>query len=228
MEGVVDNLRAFNRKERFFLIGLALGNQDFTLSEAFRRQLNETFHLQVPEDAFAAMDYHLEWLYASLSLASRGVVLSAKGAASEPCLNTEKIIKGNQEDLDFLVAYQAKDGCHIVLLEAKAYTGWNNKQMCCKAARLGAIFGDDGNRWQSVVPHFAIISPRKPIHLEHQDWPAWMSAKGPVWIPISLPPGRYKVTRCEPRGKQNEHGGYWRAQPSHREGAARPRGPARR
>ncbi|MBI4301278.1 MAG: hypothetical protein HY664_01570 [Chloroflexi bacterium] len=61
---IIANLRLFNRKERFFLVGMALGNPKFKLIEQFRNQLNDKLGLFVPEDAFAAMDYHLDWIYA--------------------------------------------------------------------------------------------------------------------------------------------------------------------
>ena len=59
MSALIDQLKRFNRKERFFLVGLALGNPDFKLSDAFRSSLHDLLGVSIPADAFVAMDYHL-------------------------------------------------------------------------------------------------------------------------------------------------------------------------
>ena len=67
MAGIIENLKAFNRKERFYLVGMAVGNPEFTLSREFRKTLDKTLvGLHVPEQAFVAVDYHLDWIYASV------------------------------------------------------------------------------------------------------------------------------------------------------------------
>ncbi|MHB1415078.1 MAG: hypothetical protein ACYC1C_07475 [Chloroflexota bacterium] len=94
-------LWSFNRKERFFLVGQALGNPSFTLSAQFRGRLGESFGLQVPENAFVAMDYHLDWLYASLFLHDKGTI---EGIHPRP----DDLITANQEDvIDRPRIYQA-------------------------------------------------------------------------------------------------------------------------
>ena len=73
MTSVVKYLKRFNRKERFLLVGWALGNDEFRLGEEFRVALNDELGLNVPAgDCFVAMDYHLDWLYASLLLGTKG------------------------------------------------------------------------------------------------------------------------------------------------------------
>ena len=42
---LVKLLERFNRKERFFLVGDALGNHDFCLSDDFRRRLKDAIEL---------------------------------------------------------------------------------------------------------------------------------------------------------------------------------------
>ena len=41
MPNLLDQLRAFNRKERYLLIGHALGNPQFRLSDGFSQALHE-------------------------------------------------------------------------------------------------------------------------------------------------------------------------------------------
>ena len=72
MRNLVKNLESFNRKERFFLVGAALGNPTFRLDPTFRDQVGREFGLDVPEEAFVAMDYHLDWIYAGLVVSSAG------------------------------------------------------------------------------------------------------------------------------------------------------------
>ena len=59
MMTLLQYLESFNRKERFFLIGDALGNPAFQLSDDFRVELNTAFGIHPLSNAFAAMDYHL-------------------------------------------------------------------------------------------------------------------------------------------------------------------------
>ncbi len=69
MPYLVSHLKRFNRKERFYLIGSALGNATFRLGDDVRHRLSKLLDLFIPADAFVAMDYPLDWLLASMHLA---------------------------------------------------------------------------------------------------------------------------------------------------------------
>jgi uncharacterized protein YbdZ (MbtH family) len=199
---LTDRLRAFNRKERFFVVAWALGNPSFALAESFRSGLGAALGLDVPSDAFAAMDYHLDWIYAAL-------YLEANPTAMGPHLNEARINR-NQEDVDFLVAYEREGQFHLIMVEAKVETGWTNSQVSSKAERLRAIFGEDGSRWRGVVPHFVLASPRKPRLLMSDQWPAWMAPGGqPLWLKIPVPLGLQRVTRCDADGRPSALGTHW-------------------
>ena len=43
MTTVIEYLESFNRKERFFLVGAALGNTQFQLGAAFRERVGAAF-----------------------------------------------------------------------------------------------------------------------------------------------------------------------------------------
>lgn len=58
MSAMIEFLDKLNRKERFFLIGKALGNKDFKLDGSFRQELSQAFGIEIPANAFVAMDYH--------------------------------------------------------------------------------------------------------------------------------------------------------------------------
>jgi hypothetical protein len=126
--GLIDYLQSFNRKECFYLVGAALGNPGFALSADFRAAVGARLGLALPEGAFVAMDYHLDWLCASL-------YLHGHGGDRGPHPNAGRLIRAQQEDIDLLVTYQEQRACRLILLEAKGATGWSNQQLRSKTAR---------------------------------------------------------------------------------------------
>lgn len=204
MQPIIDNLRSFNRKERFHLIGTALGKKDFALSEEFRVELNNKLELTIPTTAFVGMDYHLDWIWASLYMH-----FNLNNNQNKIYPNIDGIITANQEDIDLIITFLEDSICHIVMLEAKVDTGWTNKQMNSKANRFTKLFGADGKKWDNVMPHFIIASPNEPIHLKTEDWPDWMKPNGYIkWLKLILPPF-VRVIRCDEQGKITEDGKYW-------------------
>lgn len=100
-------------------------------------------------------------------------------------------MKGNQEDVDLLVAFEDGTTTHVILVEAKGDTAWSNKQMKSKAERLRVAF--DGIN-DTVKPHFAFISPSPPQHLITEGWPNWISTSNHLVMQVT---GDLKVTRCD-------------------------------
>lgn len=206
MSAIIQHLREFNRKERYFLVGLALGNQEFKLSDAFRYKLGNLLTLDIPANAFAAMDYHLDWIYAGLFLAVNSHVSSPYPRTGE--------ITATLQDVDFLVAFEDDKGCHLIMLEAKGVGGYTNKQMGSKARRLKAIFSSEEARKSKVKPYFAILSPRKPARLNTSKWPEWMHPCGELpWFKLDLLDNLKKVVRCDEDGKPDRDGRYWQVSP---------------
>ena len=208
MASFLQHVRDFNRKERFYLVGMALGNQAFQLSEEFRETLGQALGIQVPETAFAAVDYHLDWLAASL-------YLTANPDATAPHKLDRRLITATQQDIDFLVAYEEDDGCHVILLEAKGVTGFSNRQFRSKVDRLGAM--SEALAWDraKAIPHFALISPREPRRLEYHCCPDWMVGHdGRIpWIEMPLPERLMKVVRCDENGTASREGDHWKVVP---------------
>ena len=202
MSALIEHLRAFNRKERFFLLSHALGVSTFRLDNGFREALGDEIGLSIPDDAYVAMDYHLDWLQIALYLAD-------KPEPPEPIRN-EGLIKANQEDIDLLVAFDGAATTHLVLLEAKMETSWTNKQLKSKAQRLSRIF-DDRTRSKFAVPSFVLMSPRMPQRVITDDWPDWMKPGGELqWLELPRPKDLRKVTRCTAEGKQSKGGRFVR------------------
>ena len=200
MDDLIDILESFNRKERFFLISHALSgrqeNPAFTLSESFRQELGDKVGVCIPtEKVFVGMDYHLDWLQAGLVLSSN--------IQEELFSNAGEVIKGTQEDIDLLVAFRQGAQYHLILVEAKAYTGWSNDQLKSKANRLREIFSDSGTKYDGVIPHFCLMGP-KSTNIK-VDFPGWMKPSGELlWIDLKLPNGRRQVNRCDKVGNSYE------------------------
>ena len=207
---LLELLASFNRKERFYLVGWALGNPGFALDDSFRQELGELVETAIPANPFVAMDYDLDWIYASLFLASQ--------QDRQRYFENTGHIHATQEDADLLVAFDEPGITRLVLLEAKGATGWGNRQLAHKADRLRAIFGEDGRAWAGVAPHFVIASPTRPSRLSVCEWPTWMVAENgqPAWLPMSMPADLQRITRCDETGRPFVGGQYWTVLPSSR------------
>jgi hypothetical protein len=206
MQNLIKYLKDFNSKERFFLVGQILGNPSFTLASDFRKKLGDLLEIPIPADALSAMDYHIDWVYASLNLAK-------DEDPTKVYPNNNNLIRAQQEDVDWLIAFKGQSEYHLVLIEAKGVTGWTNKQMNSKANRFGDIFGKQGNSWPGVVPHFVIMSSSQPQKLLAEKWPQWMAPNGKIkWLKLSIPEGLIRVCRCNEQGKENKNGQFWKAE----------------
>lgn len=198
-------LRSFNRKERQILLSEVLrpeeGEEAFSLDAGFRKRLGGKIGVAVPADAYVAMDYHLDWLAMALYLA-------ATPDPPERICN-DGLFEANQEDVDLLVAFEAADGAHLALIEAKGVTGWTNAQQDSKARRLRRIFGDVSGL---ATPHFVLMSPKRPAGIEASDWPGWMRRPDgePYWLELPLPGGLRKATRCDADGNNAAEGRFLR------------------
>ena len=212
MSLVIDALRSFDRKERFAVLREALGfDPEFPrLAHRFREKLSDcidkTGTIKCPKHAFLAMDYHLDWIEMALYRAK-----SDETGPQSPFLNEDfPEINKNQMDVDLLVAFDRKAAgqviTHLVLIEAKAYLGWNNRQLNEKAERLRKIFGENGNGRNLVKPHFVLMTGKRSQGVCPDKWPNWMRSGNEVnWLDYDLP-SRLKITRCTEKGKPSEKG----------------------
>lgn len=198
-------LKSFNRKERFFLVGQALGNKDFRISEEFRKIITSKINVEVPPDAFAAMDYHLDWIYASLYCVEKGT--------NEFIADNPLGLNANQEDVDFIIAFKKDEIYNLVLIEAKAESGWTNKQLGSKAEKLRSIFGLNRCIWKNVKPYLLITSPRKPVNLRINALPTYLQrSMDDIWFQLNIPDYLIKITRCDERGKPSIAGNKWKVE----------------
>ena len=209
-------LKELNSKERFWLLWNMIGEKSdehlaarnfnpegkFELAKPFRTLLKEKLGLavDVPATAFWAMDYHIDWLW------------GAKNATQGKC-KCDDGYKGQQEDIDLIVAFEDRDSSktHLVLIEAKGVTSWSNKQARRKARRLRNIFGEEGNEWIGVQPYYVLMSPKESSNVDVKDWPEWTkthNGKPRYWIDLTVPADLKMVTRCDGKGNSSKSGRY--------------------
>lgn len=208
---LISLLKYFNRKERFFLIGQALGNKDFNLSDDFRNVIAKKLNLEIPKDAFVAMDYHLDWIYASLYCAKEGTTRFIGD-------NTKLRLNSNQEDIDLLIAFEKASNYHLVLIEAKAESGWTNKQLSSKSKRFKQIFGVEQCLWNNVQPNLLLTSPRMPLGLQLNVLPNYLfKSIEEIWFQLEISKKLLKITRCNELGQANINGTNWKVEKTTRD-----------
>lgn len=204
---LIDYLKRFNRKERFILLRHVLRQQagdSFRLDPCFAQQLRELGIEEIPDDPeFVAMDYHLDWLQMAL-------YLTEKNDPGHTLFLNDDLVQANQEDIDLLIAFKGTESTHLVLIEAKADTGWNNGQLESKADRFKRIFDKDFYGNEPVKPHFILMSPSRPKKVRTCQWPSWMRAEGqscPLWLKLCLSDKLLKVTRWDEDGEKADKEG---------------------
>ncbi len=200
MANLIEYLKKFNRKERYWLLYNALehdsdtlrrtqnlevfgpefvyeDNGPFILSANFRKKLEGKLEpkVPIPPDAFVAMDYHFDWITMALFSASNPDKASGDSIDIEGSgvfKEELKKVNNSQQDIDLLVAFRNGGKNHLILIEAKADTPWSNEQLKKKAKRL-KIFDKEEIR-ANCESHFILMSPTKPKKLD-VEWPEWMN-----------------------------------------------------
>lgn len=192
MVSIIDDLKQFNRKERFHLLRTisGTGDQSLKLSRKFRNDLSKKINLPVPSSAFAAIDYHLDWI----SVVIHRARIHDYGFE----LVNDELMKGNQEDVDLLIGFEdPKRSTHLIHCEAKGVSGWDEEQLTSKISRLRKIFGESGRDIEGVIPRLVLISPSYPKQLNTTDWPTWAktSCGRPFWLELEIPPHLLRPSR---------------------------------
>jgi hypothetical protein len=183
----VETLRKFDSHERGILLQWALGGP-FVLSAALRAELDEHLPNPIPDNAYVAMDYVLDWLSASMTC------ILDTNALEAPQERTGNHISGSSEDVDLVIAWEDDLGAHLVLIEAKGFTRWSNKQLNSKAERLAAIFSAPG--LNDLDLHFVLVGPRRSAGLEIDSWPQWMRRNDRfIFLEVPDPGPRWSVER---------------------------------
>lgn len=201
-------LGRFNRKERFYVVQEATRG-GFELDDTFRQRLEQKLGITIPaQTVFMAMDYHLDWIYASLFLCGHDGEVQGKVFERD-----RDLIKASQEDVVLLVA--APDASNpaltnLIMIEAKGDTSWTNAQAESKASRLQSIF-KPGTFEHILRPHYLIWSPNPSKNLRFDCFPQWALQDGEVpHLKLTMGEELRKVTCCNLEGKNLLDGDYWK------------------
>ncbi|QSR73078.1 hypothetical protein [Aeromonas jandaei] len=207
---LIENLKSFNRKERFYLVGQMLGNPEFRMDDKQLDKISELIGIKISGEYYAAMDYHLDWIYASLFLIQEHDEKTFPRNFIDNKQQIDLQISGTQEDVDFLLAFvDHENTTHIVMIEAKGDSYFSNAQLNSKNKRFNAIFGDE-DTWPNVRPHFLLCSPKEPqkINVEEPAYFIFKNSKLP-WLELDMGEGKNKVTRCDDEGEPYNNGEHW-------------------
>jgi hypothetical protein len=213
---LINNLEALNRKERYYLLLEIIRENAFKPSKRFIKSLrNKLVEPAITRSnlQFAAMDYHLDWIYAALYATTENIDLKVKQENTNVAVKNNGLVSGAQQDIDFIMAFsdEQSDVTHLILIEAKGVGRWNTKQLTDKGVRLKALFETyQLHKKVNVVPHFLYVSPSAPSKNQlKSDLPDLMIDPA-KHHQMKLPTPLVKVTRCMENGEQNKKGNFWK------------------
>jgi len=193
---LVHNLKALNAKERDHLMRYAyLGVNTQYAAEAGKFLSDEFIEkLRGPDEdpwldrdakcVFAAMDYHLDWLFVAMKLAVEGTDLSVlandkqalknlsnlkldqKPDGDDPLYHDFRPVMGNQEDLDLLAVFEDQARATVLFIEAKGSAAFDRVQLARKLIRLDRILVASGvvadGREPLLQYRLILASPKEP------------------------------------------------------------------
>ena len=224
MNSFSEILERFNRKERNLLVRDILGKPKERphLDSSFIQRINRVLELEIPNEAWWATDYHINWLAGAIAVYFRGnpphrpfCNLQVKSDYDDPTRSPKgrQLVEGNQEDIDLVIATCQND---LILIEAKAYGPFTERQVKSKLARLSLLHEFykklDPQGLNPIRFHFALQGPINPEGLK-VSWPSWLCKPGMVpWIELKLaaPETILEVTRCDQKGKGSAKGESWK------------------
>lgn len=195
-----DILRSFDRKERNWLLRNATGS--VPLSFAFRRLVGGTLQAGsdyvIPETAWWAIDYHLDWLAAALMRFASETPPYERDPSCPYASNG--LVTGTQEDVDLIVAFETT----VVLIEAKGDTAWSTEQFARKRRRIEAI---RAIAVEGVRLHHVLLSPRNTRLANGSE-----TAGAVPWISLDVPDAKHlwRVVPCDGRGNTMKGGSHFR------------------
>jgi len=192
----------FSCHERSYVIRHITGECD--ISSKYEDMI--TNYLKIPQCKveFWDIDYSIDWLYAALFISQTEPL----GNVYE---NVKNLIKGNNEDVDILLALRANDIIDLVMIEVKVEKPFDKSQLASKVRRLLGIFGVNGDQFPHIRPHWILASPYKSKRINTDGWPNWMIKEDGEfhWYEMRKNFPSMKVTRCDSKGIACKNGSHW-------------------
>lgn len=188
-------LKSFNRKERFHLLSDAL-NDPFNLSDDYRCRLQCAINTTVPNSAWVAMDYHLDWISVAVELYKAKRCPDSCGKLDN---SNNTLFRANQQDIDLVIAFEVGTKTNLILVEAKAYEAkWDKNQLSSKLDRLREIFEPPV---KGIYPYLVLTSPRRGenwvrTRLKNDQAMFGTFSNSTYYMTLDLSP-RFKITRGE-------------------------------
>jgi len=144
------------------------------------------------------MDYTLDWLYAATRWH-----LDERVEGSKQRWPSGGELTASGEDIDLVIAWD-KPSPHLLLLEAKGFTGWSNSQLTSKVQRLAAIFDEETRA--AIQVHFMLVGPAATRGVTTNGWPQWLLKDGHLHFHDLADPGeRWAVQRLDASGTPSRH-----------------------
>jgi hypothetical protein len=201
-------LMSFDRKERHALLNTIFKNNISIFSQHFLDSLASECGINLPKDYIWFIDYHIDWIEASIfcylckTSLDKKVIFARNGNDTYP----EFTLNFTQQDVDFLIYYQTQGRENFILVEAKYTMDWNDKQFQEKNTRFAKIlknykalnieFGSNTD----INFYYIFMSPKRPRQLEKfEDW---------KWIELPQEQQLYSVSRCTSKVKTRK-GDFW-------------------
>lgn len=209
---LVRQLSRFNRKERYALLGEALGQKPFVPAYSFVHRYLAACEVSIRgvSQAWCWMDYHLDWAWAALrTVGEDGSHLGKKKFESPewPTIDGFLNVNANQEDTDLLLAVTDDDELHLFFIEAKWQTPWTSKQVLSKLGRLNHLATAEVLQpaWVGVHPHFVLTSPVESEALSSlmpaEQIARWQRSDGKLpFVPMAAPKHRHRIVRVDVDG----------------------------
>ncbi|MBA7503422.1 hypothetical protein ES706_02031 [subsurface metagenome] len=199
---LIQLLYDFDCHERFYVIRDLTG--ECGISAEYKDRITDFLKIPTSNVEFWSIDYSIDWLYAALFLSQT----EPTGSIYD---NVGNIIRGNNEDVDILLALRAEDKIHLVMIEVKIEIPFSESQLTSKVRRLEMLFGTDGKRFPHIYPHWLLASPYRSRRISTKDWPSWMTNADDeyLWYEIKKNFHSMKITRCDSKGTPCKHGAYW-------------------
>lgn len=182
---LIDRLKCFNAKERYWAVRQALGH--FQPSDVFIRAAAKAAGVCPPSESahsalYLAMDYHLNWLHAAFS----GRCMPGDKAGEKKYWSYDEMpmniptvdgdrqaVENSQEDVDLLLAYEVSKGfetvTQIILIEAKCSSEFTDGQLKSKLDRLALIASEARGSYPLLDIRFVLMSPNASDSQKIQD-----------------------------------------------------------
>lgn len=199
---LVQYLYDFDCHERTYVLRDLTG--ECGISEAYKSRVTDLLKIPSCRVEFWGIDYLIDWLYAAL-------LLSQIQPTGDVYDNAANVIRGNNEDVDILLALRAKDEIHLVMVEVKVEMPFSRSQLTSKVKRLGTLFGVDGKRYPHIHPYLLLASPYRSRRISTKHWPKWMTSVGGeyLWYEMRKNFHSMKITRCDSSGSPRKNGSAW-------------------